>query len=237
MRNCLVWIFGRGASAACGLNWTVPTDLEKLDRHTQLSKIKDAIRQEMRVAKATPYKNLLNKLSASTKHNWSHRFITTNWDYLLEQEIENLNLQVAPTWLRNTHVAHLNGTVEELEDNSNRSPFLLETDAATVREQTIEANKAFNSILTQQTFIVVGMSFFCEMDRSLLSAISRLEDDYPIGESIWLIINDNEKDIDQVKKLIKTALPRSDVKGVHVDFGIWCQGAMDELIDVGVIAA
>ena len=49
MRNCLVWIFGRGASAACGLNWTVPTDLEKLDRHTQISKIKDAIRQEMKV--------------------------------------------------------------------------------------------------------------------------------------------------------------------------------------------
>lgn len=237
MSKCLVWIFGRGASAACGLNWTVPKDWEKLDRFTQIAKIKDAIRQEMKVSKATPYKNLLNKLSASTKHNWHHRFITTNWDYLLEREIENLNLKVAPSWLRNTHVAHLNGTVEELEDNSNRSPFLLETDAATVRKQTIEANITFNNLLWQQTFIVVGVSFTCEMDRSLLHAINQIEDYSPIGESTWLIINHSNEELNQVKKLIKTAIPCSDIKGVKIDFGIWCETAMNELVEIGVLSA
>jgi len=239
MSGCLVWIFGRGASAACGLTWTVPIGLKKLDRDSQVSKIKLAIGQEMNSVyiDTIPYKNLLNKLGARTNSDWCHRFITTNWDYLLQREIENLDFRVAPRWLPNTHVFHLNGSVEKFEDNGYSSPFLLETDAVEFREQTVETNVAFNHLIWQQTFIVVGMSFSCEMDRSFLGAIRRVEDDLPIGESHWLILNRNKAGLKQVRKLIKAALPQASLNSLLADFGSWTQGQMDELVQMGVLDA
>src|SRR5882672_10871652 len=98
MNNCLVWIFGRGASAACGLKWTVPGRWKELDREAQIAEITDAIRREMdsEGVQATPYRGLLSQLEKRTTPKWHHRFITTNWDYLLQREIQELRLEAAP---------------------------------------------------------------------------------------------------------------------------------------------
>jgi hypothetical protein len=124
MSKCLVWIFGRGASAACGLTWAVPEQWHSIDRETQVKMIKSAIRAEMNASyiDTRPYKNLLQYLKKST-NQWHHRFITTNWDYLLQREIEYMGFTIAPHWLPETHVYHLNRTVEDFEDSSFSQSF------------------------------------------------------------------------------------------------------------------
>jgi hypothetical protein len=239
MSKCIVWLFGRGASAACGLTWTVPKEWGTLDRDRQVEMIKLTLKQEMDAPyiNTKPYKDLLVQLKMS-KSSWHHRFITTNWDYLLEREIEELGLSVTPHWLPETHVFHLNGTVEEFEDLCNfRSPFLLETDSASVRQQTIaaEANIAINYLILQKYFIVIGMSFSCEMDRSILGVINRVQDDLIIGESTWLIVNRSEKDLQEVASHIQSALPRADVSILKMDFASWINGPLRELQALGVL--
>jgi hypothetical protein len=236
MINCLVWLFGRGASSACGLTWTVPGQWRNLDRDRQIEMIKLAISREMDAPNidTMPYKNLINQLS-ETKSNWHHRFVTTNWDYLLQREIDKMGWSVATHWLPETHVSHLNGTVEDFGDPSFRSRFLLETDPASIRQQTIEANIAFNHLIWQRYFIVLGMSFSCEMDRSFLDAISRVQDDLPIGESSWLIIDNSEDNLNKVASHIKSVLPRADIAVLLVDFVNWAKGPMRELKALGVL--
>jgi hypothetical protein len=236
MSNCLVWLFGRGASASCGLTWTVPKQWHSIDRSSQVDLIKSAIRQEMNASyiDTRPYKNLLENLNKST-YKWHHRFITTNWDYLLQREIEEMGLSVTPHWLPETQVYHLNGTVEDFGDSNIRSPFLLETDSASMRKQTVEANVAFNHLIWQSYFIVIGMSFSCEMDRSFLSAISSVQDDLPIGESTWLIVNRSKDSLDMVALHLQTALPRAHISILQLDFNVWVNGPMEELKALGVL--
>ena len=38
---------------------------------------------------------------------------------------------------------------------------------------------AYNKFIWSQTFVVVGMSFECQVDKYLLSALKRVEDDLP----------------------------------------------------------
>lgn len=221
---------------ACGLTWRVPIKWHSIDRDSQVDMIKSAIRQEMNASyiDARPYKNLLAHLKKST-NQWDHIFVTTNWDYLLQREIDEMGLSVAPHWLPSTQVYHLNGTVEDFGDSNIRSPFLLESDSASMREQRVEANVAFNRLIWQRYFIVIGMSFSCEMDRSFLSAISRVQDDLPIGESSWLIINRSKENVDMVALHIQTALPRAHVSILQLDFNAWVNGPMKELNALGVL--
>jgi len=138
--------------------------------------------------------------------------------------------------MANSHVFHLNGTVEELEDNPSRSPFLLEEDPASQRCFTPEANIVYNQMLWDRTFIVVGMSFECDTDKFLLSALSRAEDHLPIGESVWVVVNRNQNALDVSGARIAKALPRATVKGVHSDFDAWQESGMKELRHCGAIA-
>ena len=239
MSKCIVWLFGRGASAACGLTWTVPKEWASLARDRQVEKIKLTLKQEMDAPyiNTKPYKDLLVQLKRS-KSPWHHRFVTTNWDYLLEREIEELGLSITPHWLPETHVFHLNGTVEEFEDVCNfRSPFLLETDSASVRQtfKGVEANIAVNHLIWQKYFIVIGMSFSCEMDRSLLGFISRVQDHLIIGESTWIIINRSENSLKEVASHIKSVVPRANVDIIKRDFAAWVNGPLRELQKLGVL--
>jgi len=238
MSECVNWLLGRGLSIACNLPWAVPSELLKLPRTEKIEQIKVRLREEMNSpnVNCAVIKRFLYLLSTHTQPNWRNRFITTNWDNLLQREIQALNLEVLPAWMANSHVFHLNGTVEELEDNSNRSPFLLEEDPASQRCFTPEANIAYNQMLWDRTFIVVGMSFECDTDKFLLSALNRAEDDLPIGESVWVVVNRNRNALDVSCARIAKALPRATVKSVHSDFDAWQESGMKELQDCGAIA-
>lgn len=156
MSECVNWLFGRGLSIACNLPWSVPTEWQILPRTEKIERIKGTLRDEMALptVNSAVIKRFLGVLSTHTAPKWRNRFITTNWDYLLQREIQSMNLEVQPPWMANSHVFHLNGTVEELEDNSCRSPFLLEEDPASQWCFTPEANIIYNQMLWDHAFVV-----------------------------------------------------------------------------------
>jgi len=183
------------------------------------------------------YHKLLIFLSRNTKDGIRHRFITTNWDYLLQKAIDELNLKVLPKWLDESWVFHLNGSVEDLPDNSRRSPFLLESDEASTRIPSVEANAAYGKLIWSFKFIVVGMSFECQIDKGFLAALNRVEDDLPIGFSQWIIVNSNPKALEKVEQNLRVALPRCRIETVCSRFEEWIYDGMPILREKGFINA
>ncbi|TKR55361.1 hypothetical protein D7I39_11120 [Allopusillimonas ginsengisoli] len=222
-----IWLFGRGLSCSCGLSWTVPADWKNLPRDGQIERIKYAIRTEMGASNVdiSCIQRLLDDLAAKTSNGRRHRFGTTNWDYLLQREMLTRSIVdwdgKLPTWLANSHVTHFNGTAEELETNKNRSPFLLEEDAFDVRTWSAEADSFFNFMIWARRFVVVGMSFECDTDRFLLQALGKVEDDLPIGESSWLIINPDAGALKKSCQAIQEHLPHATIKSVCSGFSDW----------------
>jgi hypothetical protein len=234
--DCVDWFFGRGLSISCGLTWSVPEEWKGLSRTEQIALIKPAVREAMGSPNICldPIHRLLNILETQTDPRWRHRFITTNWDHLLQQALISKGWAEQPDWLDETHVYHLNGTVEELAYNGNRSPFLLESDPPDERNSTLEADTAFNRIIWNRNFVVVGMSFECEMDRFLLHSLGKIEDELPIGESSWLIINPDESAGNIVANRIRNALPRANVASLAYGFNEWITAGAPELSNWGV---
>ena len=232
------WFFGRGLSIGCGLSWSVPEELNQLPRDEQISQIKTALPAEMNRPSidCSDIRKLLRTLAENTVSPWQHLFLTTNWDHLLQREVLDLGHSVQPEWSAETHVYHLNGTVEVLPDNQNRSPFLLETDPPEQRTSSIEANKAFEKMMWNKTFVVVGMSFECEADKFLLRSLARVQDDLPIGESEWIIINPDAVALAAVSERIRHALPRSSVQAVASTLRSWLNAKAPELQARGALA-
>lgn len=222
---------------ACNLTWVVPELFAKLSREQKIERIKIALEKEMACSAidTSLIKDYLLVLSQFTAEGWTSRFITTNWDYLLQKEILSLGMEVQPDWMANSHVHHLNGTIEKLEDSSHRSQILLEEDPASQRCFTPEANDVFNKMLWDRMFVVVGMSFECETDRFLLNSISRVEDDLPIGESTWLVLNLDWDAMNESCKRIIARLPNATVMGRCTDFRNWVASGMYDLDYMGIV--
>jgi hypothetical protein len=148
----LAWLFGRGLSIECSLNWTVPAEWKtQYSRIERIERIKRALRVEMdssHVARA-PIREFLTFLKQRTAPEWRHLFVTTNWDYLLQRELRAMvDGSRPPRWLHHgagSWVHHVNGTVEE--GTQHRSCFLLEDDSWAERTETTEANYAFNYLI------------------------------------------------------------------------------------------
>jgi hypothetical protein len=232
-----VWLFGRGCSVACGLKWKVPGWYKFFPRQWQIACIKRTILRDMSIISlgTGPYKELLDLLASRTCIDWNHRFVTTNWDYLLQKEVNNLQLKIAPKWLPNTHVAHLNGSVENWGDSIQRSEILLEADVASKRRWSLEANKAYNDIIWQKMIIVVGISFSCPTDQRFLDALKNVEDDLAVGEAKWIVVNSNLNELELITSLLKSKFSRCQIIPVHHDFGSWVAQGCLHLKGQGVI--
>ena len=245
MSNSCFWILGRGASIANGLRWRVRRDWyaalrsRRTTRDEMIDRIRRTIRDEMDQPDVhnNAYRRLIEKLSRRTSKDWYHRFLTTNWDTLLEQELFPIVEAegVVPAWLgQQSHIFHLNGTIEEGNDE-HRSPFLLETDDASERVQTLEANKAYNQLLTSKCAVVVGMSFECRTDRNFLDVLNRDEDVMPIGESAVYIINPEKSALDKVCDRIRSALPNSTMVPIEKSFDVWIDDGLSDLVGTALM--
>lgn len=185
-----------------------------------------------RSVRREPYERLLEVLSNNTPPGYRHRFITTNWDYLLQEVLLKQPWEMLPAWLENSHVYHLNGTVEVLPDSSKRSPLLLESDGATQRVSTVEADIVYNKMIWDTLFVIVGMSFECQTDKFLLRTLGRVEDDLPIGESSWLVANRNPQTAEVIRQRIEQALPGAEVQTISIGFSEWIAAGLPEVVAV-----
>lgn len=238
MTRIVEWFFGRGLSIGCGLRWAVPLEWQQLTRDEQIARIKTALPVEMQApgVDTEDIRLFLHLLATRTTPSWCHEFHTTNWDYLLQREILALVQTVQPPWCAETHVYHLNGTVEDLPDNSQRSQFVLESDSEDARIATTEGNIAFNKFVWGQMFVVVGMSFECEADKYLLAMLRKVQDDLPIGQSVWLVLNPDPGTLAASCSRLESALPRARIVPRMATFRSWLNEGMPELQRVGAIS-
>lgn len=126
--RCVNWLFGRGLSICCNLGWEEPREWRGLPRSERIERIKSALREEMDKPEVdrSPIRTYLGILERNTAPGWRYRFVTTNWDGLLQREILSLDLEIKPSWMDNSHVFHPNGSVETGKDDTNRIHFVLE---------------------------------------------------------------------------------------------------------------
>ena len=90
--------------------------------------------------------------------------MTTNWDFFLQREVDLFNRSdVKPTWLVDSQVWRLNGTIEDWPNQPHRSPFLLPDDPNSQRCPTTEGNTAYNDLIRN-----ARMSFDCGTDKFIL---------------------------------------------------------------------
>lgn len=245
MNSSCFWILGRGASIANGLHWAVPGEWNddlasgRISRDEVIARIRRALNCETskKGTHCKAYRSLVAELSERTADGWYHRFLTTNWDTLLEQELFPIAeaAGVVPAWLgMQSHVFHLNGTIEE-GASDHRSPFLLEADAADERVKTVEADKAFNELLWSKCVVVVGMSFACATDQTFLAALNAVQDDVPVGEAAIYIVNPDRSALDEVSSHIKRALPASEIIPIEKKFDAFIKGSLHQLKSIAPI--
>lgn len=227
------WLIGRGASIDCKLEWDEAWRYCALPRWRRIAHLQQKIRQQMLLPTidTTSYKNLLNNLSARMPKGVDHIFATTNWDYLLQQEVDlsMSGFSVQPPWIANSWVTHMNGSAERVADDSKRSPFLLVSDDKSQRKPSIEAETMYSSMCWGRYFVVVGMRWECETDKFLIEALGRVEDELVVGESIWIIVNPEQSILQRTEQLIKKYLPSATVVSVCHRFGDWIQQGLAEL--------
>jgi len=238
MKNDLIWFFGRGASISCNLKWEMPDAWKNLEREKQIRAINEALPKEMdrKEIDSRPYKDLLSTLASKTSNTWRHYFITTNWDYLLQREIQRLSLTVLPSWLANSHVFHLNGTVESWGNQKRRSQLLLPTDEPSFRKASFESNQAMVYARDHNTFVVVGLSFSYDIDKTLLDVFSAMQDDCIIGNSSWVIIDYDKTSLANIVNQLKEIFPAATIKANEIDFGSWVANGMPELKEMMIVS-
>ncbi len=128
---------------------------------------------------------------------------------------------------------HLNGTVEEFGEDSTRSTFILETDTASKRDSTYESESAYNKMIWGRHFVVVGMSFECDADKFLLRCLNKIQDEMPVGESRWIIVNPDRVALNVIANKIQGSLPYAHVDRVHMTFSEWLSRGLPELKALG----
>jgi hypothetical protein len=208
-----------------------------LDRRDRIDKIRETLLTEMD-SPGVCTKNIrrfLEFLNQKTAPGWRHFLATTNWDFLLQREVLRfITDDVRPSWLVESHVFHLNGTVEGPGDDPFRSPFLLPDDPSTQRTSTREADIAINKMFWATIFVVVGMSFECRTDRFLLQQLNEVEDHLPIGESEWSVVNPDPKALKATSGQIQNALPSARVLPLCCTMEQWQEKGFGELRRWGV---
>jgi hypothetical protein len=178
-----------------------------------------------------PIRDFLQFLSERTRDCWRHRFLTTNWDFLLQQEIDKFAPESVPDWLCTTLVFHLNGTVEV---SKNRSAIVLREDKERTSSQ--ELNEALGYMAWGSIFVLVGVCFECEADKTLFNLLNKVQDMLPVGESHWIIVNPCPADVDRLRKLIELKLPQASVTPVCDTLTCWHNTGFVGLTEKGVFS-
>jgi hypothetical protein len=239
MMRTVEWFFGRGLSMSCGLTWNVTPQLNAQSREDQVTQIKRAIAQEMSAPNVNTQdiRIFLDILATKTANGWRHRFHTTNWDFLLQREVDQrLPIgSVLPRWMASSQVFHHNGIAENIADNRNRSAFILESDPHTARTPSLESDKAFTQLVWSRLFVIVGMSFECTADRFLFNALGRVQDELPVGEASWIIVNPNQEILRSTSLKILDELPDSMIYTRESTFRSWLKQQLPELVNLGVL--
>ena len=83
------------------------------------------------------------------------------------------------------------------------------------------------------SFVVVGMSFECATDNSLLTALGKTE--LLVESSRWIVVNPVKSALDDVCANLRSKLPGASVIAVQKGFAEWTACGLGELREIGVL--
>ena len=88
-------------------------------------------------------------------------------------------------------------------------------------------------MIWSDAFVVVGMSFECAADNSLLTSLGKAP--LPVEGSSWIVVNPDESALYNVCANLKSKLPAATVVGVPKGLAEWLAAGLGELQDIGVL--
>lgn len=241
------WIFGRGVSLSCQLNWntTEIADFDSKTRDEQLTLICTHLSEAQQDSRIdiTPYLSLIDLCEKQTTPPHQHTFSTLNWDTLGEMAIDERHWDTEPDWITSSHIYHWNGTIENGGKNDlinqgllRRSPFILPNDSPAFRQRSIEGNYAFNKMGWSHYLVICGVSFSEDnpCDETLIKLIEWVQDDLPIGECHCIIVNRSKNALERTTKKLKQFMWR-EIIPVQSNFDDWVKAGCPELQSLQVL--
>jgi hypothetical protein len=92
---------------------------------------------------------------------------------------------------------------------------------------------AFANMTWADVFVVVGMSFECATDNSLLTALRRAP--LPVEASRWIVVNPAAPTLNEVCANLGTKLSGVTIFPYTKGFADWIAGGLTELREIGVL--
>jgi hypothetical protein len=227
MSRNVVWLFGRGVSASCGLAWDVPERLYQAFRSGEIGReeLTRRIREQLSRAQAealragrlelAPLEALLERLQGANRPGWKHAFVTTNWDTLLERVLD------ARVW-------HLNGSID------GDGALLTEADTREEHDAALGSSQGFRQLLEAEVCVVAGVSLRSALDKQLVARLGSGQKWAPAGEH-WIVVNHDAGEIAHVSRLLEAQLEHSRIAAVKTPFEGWVRAGMPELRELGVL--
>ena len=73
-------------------------------------------------------------------------------------------------------------------------------------------------MIWEKLFVIIGMSFTCEMDRALISYLHSIEDQLPFGEAKWIILDSRKETLDNNYSQFQKNFPAANIITINKEF-------------------
>jgi len=82
---------------------------------------------------------------------------------------------------------------------------------------------------------MAGMSFECAVDRFLFKTLHRVQNEMPVGESHWIIVNPCTNTLQHTRSILILTLPVVTVQICEMKLSCWLDQQLPELIHFGTV--
>jgi hypothetical protein len=226
--NTVGWLLGRGVTAACGFAWEVPPaayhELRSgpATRDAMVTWIKTDLRRRQDQAlkegqiDTSSLEDLAKAITADRNRRWTHAFITTNWNTVIDLVLQPHGQRV---W-------HLNGSIDGPAD-----AFLTQADTPEQRNGSLEKHPGFRWLLEAEVCVVAGMSLRWAFDREVLHLLGTRQRGRN-GRS-WCVVNQSEDDLSRTHALLSQYASHESIRLVRSSFQDWVRAGLLELKTIG----
>lgn len=228
-----VWLFGRGASLAAGLDWDETVEIESMvDRGLRTEAIRSGLRgAQDAVPNNRVFEAFMERICSGTIAPWTHCFATLNWDTLLQSAVDGALRGRGHQRIWDSQVRHLNGSIDSPDDQWS-AHIILRKDTIGSRKLSPELNTGLSELAIAKIVVIVGVSLAYGVDQALFNTLSACADEMPIGDTYFLIIDLSPSAVaEKLRGLFRTAI----VQPITIGFGDWVGKGMPELVERGVL--
>jgi hypothetical protein len=119
----------------------------------------------------SPIERLLDMLEQRSRPGWSHAFVTTNWNTILDRVLA----------AHGTGVRHLNGSIDD-------------PNCTLYTEIDLRKDSAVALGVEAPVWVLAGLSLSSRLDRSLVERLAS-EKEHAEAGTAWIVVNDDHADV------------------------------------------